>query len=112
MSSGDRPGRGLSAILAAMGLFGVASFNVTNRTREIGIRLALGASRGAVERMILREVVWLVAAPPTVRRRGWRQCDECRAHGASRRRYRTDRRARLGAVPELRYQRSSHREIG
>jgi len=53
---------GLSAILAEMGLFGVASFNVTNRTREIGIRLALGASRGTVERMVLREVAWLVAA--------------------------------------------------
>jgi ABC-type antimicrobial peptide transport system permease subunit len=45
-----------------MGLFGVASFNVTNRTREIGIRLALGASRGTVARMVLREVAWLGAA--------------------------------------------------
>jgi putative ABC transport system permease protein len=52
---------GLSAMLAAMGLFGLASFNVTRRTREIGIRLALGATRAAVEGMVLREVVALAA---------------------------------------------------
>lgn len=56
----------LSAILAGMGLFGVASYSVTNRTREIGIRLALGASRGSVERMVLREVAGLVVAGATV----------------------------------------------
>ena len=50
----------LSATLAGMGLFGVASFNVTRRTREVGIRLALGASRVRVERMILRESAWLI----------------------------------------------------
>lgn len=52
---------GLSAVLAAMGLFGLASFNVTRRTREIGIRLALGATRTAVEGMVLREVAALAA---------------------------------------------------
>ncbi len=52
----------LSAIVAALGLFGVTSFNVTRRTREFGIRLALGAPRGNVERMILREVGRLVVA--------------------------------------------------
>jgi putative ABC transport system permease protein len=35
---------GLSALIAAMGLFGLASFNVIRRTREIGIRVALGAA--------------------------------------------------------------------
>ena len=52
---------GLSALLAAMGLFGLASFNVVRRTREIGIRLALGATRTAVERAVLGEVGALAA---------------------------------------------------
>ena len=46
----------LAGLLAAMGLAGLASVNVTRRTREIGIRLALGASRGSVQRLVLREV--------------------------------------------------------
>lgn len=40
--------------LAALGLFGVLSYGVRLRTREFGIRLALGAERGAVRRMVLR----------------------------------------------------------
>ena len=50
----------LSLVVASLGLFGVASSNVTRRTRELGIRLALGASRGNVRSMILREVGVLV----------------------------------------------------
>ena len=52
----------LAGLLAAMGLAGLASVNVTRRTREIGIRLALGGSRGSVERLVLREGALLVAA--------------------------------------------------
>jgi predicted permease len=51
---------GLSALLAAMGLFGLTSFSVVRRTREIGIRLALGAPRVSIERMILRQAIVLV----------------------------------------------------
>jgi len=46
---------GLALLLAVVGLYGVKAYSVTRRTREIGIRMALGAEPGAVQRMILRE---------------------------------------------------------
>jgi ABC-type antimicrobial peptide transport system permease subunit len=41
--------------MAAVGLFGVTSYTVAQRAREIGIRMALGGTRGAVMRMVLAE---------------------------------------------------------
>lgn len=46
----------LATLLAAIGLYGVLAFTVTRRTREFGIRLAIGASGGAIRNMVLREV--------------------------------------------------------
>jgi len=52
---------GLALLLAGIGLYGVTSYGVNERRREIGIRLTLGAGRGAAERYVLGRVARLVA---------------------------------------------------
>jgi putative ABC transport system permease protein len=52
---------GIAVILAAVGTYGLVSYSVSRRTHEFGIRLALGASRGAVARMVLKQGLVLAA---------------------------------------------------
>ncbi len=52
----------LALVLACVGLYGTMSYLVARRTNEIGIRMALGARRETILKMVLRETLWIVFA--------------------------------------------------
>jgi ABC-type antimicrobial peptide transport system permease subunit len=51
----------MAFVLGVVGLYGVVAYSVSQRTREIGVRMALGAQRASIYKMVMRQAGWLTA---------------------------------------------------
>jgi len=56
----------LALIIAGLGIFGTLAFQLARRTHELGVRMALGADRSAIVRLVLQDVAWMVLGGVTV----------------------------------------------
>jgi len=56
----------MALVLGVVGLYGVNAYSVSRRTREIGVRMALGAQRSSVYKLVMREAGWLTVAGLTI----------------------------------------------
>jgi hypothetical protein len=74
---------GVALLLAAIGTYGVMNVAASERVREIGIRMALGAQRRDIERLIVRPGVVLAVAGVAAGRRAHRRADLRRRFGAA-----------------------------
>jgi ABC-type antimicrobial peptide transport system permease subunit len=52
----------LTVLLVCIGIYGTLAYAIAGRTNEIGIRMALGAQRASVVLMVMRDVLWMLAA--------------------------------------------------
>ena len=62
---------GIGLVLTATGLYGLLAYSVSRRTREIGVRMALGASRRSIVSMVLSRALMLIAIGTWWAARGW-----------------------------------------
>ena len=57
---------GLALVLCAIGVYGTIAYSLSQRTREFGIRSAVGAARGDLVKMVMREGLWLSGMGVTI----------------------------------------------
>ena len=83
---------GAALLLSSVGIYGVFSYTVSQRTREIGIRMALGQAPGGIRNLVLKEAAVLIVKSDRARDRQRRSCSGVRSRRCSTRSRPTTRR--------------------